>query len=179
MNTSRVLTMSPCPRGTHTTFSGQEDRGWVVEIDLSPKGDIEPQRIRILFQGVVQARLNNEEDRPNEAERLSGKAYERAFNDAAANYLAPGSLRPPKLSLMTDRLGSLPLEALDTTDRYLGSTGLQANRARFLMNALDSGATIINHYMDFTGDHAIAPVNATQLLRSAQTPAWPRPQPSY
>lgn len=70
MNLSHLLAMSPCPRGTHSTFSGQEDGSWIVEIDASPKGDIAPQRIRILFQGVVQARLNNEYDQTNDAERV-------------------------------------------------------------------------------------------------------------
>lgn len=70
MNVEHIFTMSPCPRGTHTTFSGQEDGGWVVEIDASSKGDVAPQRIRILFQGVVQARLNSNDDRSNAAERV-------------------------------------------------------------------------------------------------------------
>lgn len=96
----------------------------------------------------------------------TGAAFEHQFNSAAKDALPPDALHSPTLRLMTDRLGSLPLEALDTTDAYLQSIGLKTSTPNFLTNALDSAARVINHYMDYTGQRTINPVDAKQLLRS-------------
>jgi hypothetical protein len=107
----------------------------------------------------------------------TGAEFEHQFNIAAKGFLLPGALQQPTLRLMNDRLGSLPSEALATTGTYLQSIGLKAHPALFLMDALESSATIINHYMDYTSKHPISPVAPTQLLRSPETPAWPYPNP--
>jgi hypothetical protein len=53
----------PDPYGTNLTFSGGEDAGWVVDANILNFELQLAKRVRFVFPGVVQARINDDMDR--------------------------------------------------------------------------------------------------------------------
>ncbi|WP_323740962.1 LysM peptidoglycan-binding domain-containing protein [Caenimonas koreensis] len=135
------------------------------EVVLGISGDTklagEPIAIREQARQNVAAAIRSARDTG-----ATGEAFDEQFG-AAGRYLLPqGALRLPTLPSygVGIRYNSLPFEALATTEDYLQSIQLRMSPYKFLNSALDSAATIMNHYMDYTGRRSMPPVQANQLL---------------
>jgi hypothetical protein len=93
MKLDDVLAFAPWPQHTNVQFAGREDGHWFVEVDVADSGGNGPRRLKLEFGGVVQARLNHDNDRKvrrgNVFYIVSPSEWYRSFEQAYVSEFGP------------------------------------------------------------------------------------------